>query len=77
MILSRISSRRIRGNRVYYVQVPTDWAERMAARDVSRVQLEDVGDKGVLVLNPVSDERMKVIKAERRRAYRRARRTKA
>jgi hypothetical protein len=77
MILSRISSRKVRGHRNYYVQVPTDWAERMEARGVHRVQVEEVGDKGVVVLNPVSNERMERIRVERRRAWRKARRTTA
>jgi hypothetical protein len=74
-VLSRITSKRVKGgiSRRYFVEVPSDWVAAVEERDVTHVQIEHVGVKGVLVLNPVTRDEMTRLRREKRRAAQRSR----
>jgi bifunctional DNA-binding transcriptional regulator/antitoxin component of YhaV-PrlF toxin-antitoxin module len=73
-MLSRISTKKVKGRyRNFYIQVPNDWAERMEARGVRHVEIEAVGEKGVLVVEPVNEAKLTELRKTKRRASRRSR----
>jgi hypothetical protein len=74
-MLSRITSKRVKNGitRRYFVEVPSDWAAAMEERDVTHVQVEHVGVKGVLVLNPITRQMLADIRREKRRRAQRNR----